>query len=46
MKKQQMESEFRKREQQKKFKKLYETQKQAEKIKEKGLKLIDEGKEL
>jgi len=46
MRKQQMETGIRKREQQKKFKKLYETQKQAEKIKEKGLKLIDEGKEL
>jgi hypothetical protein len=46
MRKQQMETETRKREQQKKFKKLYETQKQAEKIKEEGLKLIDEGKEL
>ncbi len=46
MRKQQVETELRKREQQKKFKKLYETQKQIEKIKEEGLKLIDEGKEL
>ena len=46
MRKQQIETESRKREQQKKFKKLYETQKQAEKIKEEGLKLIDEGKDL
>ncbi len=46
MRKQQVETELRKREQQMKFKKLYETQKQTEKIKEEGLKLIDEGKEL
>ena len=46
MRKQQMETVLRKREQQKKFKQLYETQKQFEKIKEEGLKLIDEGKEL
>ncbi len=46
IRKQQMETEFRKREKQKKFKKLYETQKQNEKIKEEGLKLIDEGKEM
>jgi tetratricopeptide (TPR) repeat protein len=46
MRKQQMETELRKREQQKKLKNLYETQKKSEKIKEEGLKLIDEGKEL
>lgn len=46
IRKQQMETDLRKREQQKKFKKLYETQKQNEKIKEEGLRLIDEGKEL
>ena len=46
MRKQQIETVLRKREQQKKFKQLYETQKQFEKIKEEGLKLIDEGKEL
>jgi len=46
IRKQQMETELRKREQQKKFKKLYETQKQNEKIKEEGLRLIDEGKEM
>ena len=46
MRKQQLETESRKREQQKKFKELYESQKRTEKIKEEGLRLIDEGKEL
>jgi hypothetical protein len=46
IRKQQMETEIRKGEQQKKFKKLYEIQKQNEKIKEEGLRLIDEGKEM
>jgi len=46
MQKQKIESEARKREQQKKFRNLYETKKRSEKIKEEGLNLIKEGKDL
>ena len=46
MQKQKIESEARKREQQKKFRNLYEAKKRSEKIKEEGLNLIKEGKDL